>query len=421
MKDLAASGEILRRGVLAILITAIYTTLCWRPEWMTLAGIDYMGRWFIDTHACLSAGDAVAAGLNPYIDNPLDMMRRPHRYSDWWFALHSLGLTRADDVWLGAIWGLSFLVVALFQVRVRTIGELAWSAAFLVSPPFVFGFNRGNPDLLVVIVLSVTVPCLLALNRAVRWLAPASIFIAAGLKFYPFTAALVLLRPGRSRREVWMMLAAFAVLTLWFIYDQRESFRYFVTDPPRPSGFFTFGVGSVAQALQLSSRMMTALLMIVFAATAVGSWRAMPEWIPSPAVEAEYLRFVLGAILLLGCYAAGVNFGYRLVLAVWMAPFLWTMWRAEDLPATCRSVGRVVGVLLMGFLWIDGASCLLINLSGPRPQTQIDHWMDNIMLAQQPFVAALMLGLVWLLVPFVRRGLTFLLAGFSPPESPGKS
>ena len=42
----------------------------------------------------LAALDATRAGLDPHAVNPLDALRRPHVYSDWWLTLRWLGIGR---------------------------------------------------------------------------------------------------------------------------------------------------------------------------------------------------------------------------------------------------------------------------------------------------------------------------------------
>src|SRR5690606_2136536 len=155
-----------------------------------------------------------------------------------------------------------FLAFALFQMRTRTIGEVLWSAAFIISPPIILGFNRGNADLLVFILLSATIPCLIADRPLVRWLAVATILLAAGLKFYPIAAAFVLLWPQGSERERWLELGATGVLTIVLAVTERESLGSFMNDAQSPSGFFTFGFAVSTQLLHLSNETSTILLLL---------------------------------------------------------------------------------------------------------------------------------------------------------------
>jgi hypothetical protein len=135
--------------------TAAYFGFCsWNVLWMARLGVPNWGVWFLDLRTVLAASDAHALGLDPRVHNPLDYFHSPHVYSDWWFFLDRVGLDRNDYVWLGAGLVFVFLLSAIVQLRARSVGEVALSIAVLCSPPVLLGFNRGNLDLFIFLVLS---------------------------------------------------------------------------------------------------------------------------------------------------------------------------------------------------------------------------------------------------------------------------
>jgi hypothetical protein len=48
------------------------------PRVQSKLGLFDYGRWFLDTYAILATNDAIKAGLDPYLPNPLDDRQRPH-------------------------------------------------------------------------------------------------------------------------------------------------------------------------------------------------------------------------------------------------------------------------------------------------------------------------------------------------------
>jgi hypothetical protein len=397
-----------RHLLLALLVAAYYGVCCRWPQWMTIIGVDNLGIWFMDTRAVLAASDAYAQGLNPYLPNPLDLLHQPHVYSDWWFAARWLHLTRYDYIWVGALQAFTFLAVALLQLRVRSVGELAWSAALLCATPMVFAFNRGNADLLIFVVLSVFVSAILSPRPVIRWFAMAAVLAMAGLKFYPAIAGVLLLAPTRPRREVLGQLLVFAILLAAIgIQEAHPLLRY--VGENRVPGFFTFGVGVTGRLLTGAPPWLDLLLVALVAGIPVFfSSRTTISWTPPAAVRGDYLRFILGAVMLTGCYFATINYAYRAVCAIWMGPFLWSAcWNAEW-PAYFRRLSRIVMVLLLACLWLDASICTFINLSHRLSLQQIDLWTNRLVLAQQPLFAALIGGLLCFIAPFVRDALRHL-------------
>jgi hypothetical protein len=104
-----------------------------------------------------------------------------------------------------------------------------------------------------------------------------------------------------------------------------------------------------------------------------------------------------------GCYFAAINYSYRFVFAIFMAPFLWSAWAlASEWPSTFRRAGRTAAALVLTALWIDGLACLLINLSGRLNANELDRWTDRLVLLEQPLTAALIFCLLGFLVAFTR-------------------
>jgi hypothetical protein len=412
----SSRAEVFRRALLTAIVAVYFSIVCWVPGWMSLLGIDHFGIWFLDTHALLAASDAHVLGLDPMDPNPLDFFHQPHVYSHWWFALSSLSLTRADYWWVGGLLGFIFLAVALLQVGVRSTTELAVSALTLTAPCMVLGFNRGNADLLIFIILTGVVPCLLSRHVAIRWIGLALILGATGLKFYPALAGLVLLAVNRSRREILAQLIAFTILLVLLAVHQAEDLQRYVSAEGEPDGFFTFGVGLMARSLPLPYAGGTIVAFAIPVILAVLWWRRAPACQIPESRRADYLAFIMGAALLTGCYFVTINYAYRRVFAIFTVPFLFWAWNAPLWPAWFRILGRVTAVLLIGLLWLDGLLCLAINLFAHASPAAVEHLTRRLMLAQQPFVAAARVGLLAFLVPFVRDAFRFL---SSPP--PGKS
>src|SRR5450755_3226722 len=83
---------------------------------------DY-GLWFLDSYAVLAASDTALAGGNPEQPMVLDFLHRTHKYSDWWYALGHLGLSRADNFLVGGSWVVAFVLSAGLLLRPEGAGQ----------------------------------------------------------------------------------------------------------------------------------------------------------------------------------------------------------------------------------------------------------------------------------------------------------
>jgi hypothetical protein len=362
-------------------------------------GLFDHGAWFLDSYALLAANDAERQGLDPSQPNPLDVYGRPHSYSNWWFALGRLGFTRDDNFLVGGVSVLLFLAGMFATVRPRTAVEAGAAAIVALSPPVLLAVNRANNDLVVFAVLGLGLA--LARRAPARWLAgwSTAVAVATGLKFFPMLAAGagLVLHPAR-RALVWTTVTAGgAALVLWSV---RESLARAVI--PVPTGSYLFGAPLFWRDIGWTGRGPLVVSAIALLAGAV--WLARQRWTTGLAGantsddSGERLAFATGALLLVGCFLAGISFAYRWVFALWLLPWLWR--RAFDVPAEIRAAtaARFALGLLVAAVWMDGIYCATLNtFIGPMEISRLVRWETRWSLCSQPLVWILMLLLAgWL-------------------------
>lgn len=334
-------------------------TIAVTPRLGDRLGLMLRQGWFTDLHAVLAAGEAHAQGIPVHESNPLDNFHRPHSYPACWLVVGAWGLVREDTFWVGALWVAAFLLVAIFTYRPRTPREFAWGAVLLLSPAFLLGVVRANNDLVIFLVLAALPRCLASSQRWVRFAAVGIVAAAAGLKYYPAVAAILLL--GETNRRLFAWRAVVAVLLFAFVgWTVYEDTRHFATSLPSPNGVFSFGATRGLEQLGLSTACAGWILAALVLAT-IGFERRRPAEGDSAPDRAE-LGFVLGAVLLAGCFWAGMNWAYRWIFALWMLPVLLGVHRPGGVLR--RWEQRTLLALLPLCLWADGLSCLGWNLAG---------------------------------------------------------
>ena len=359
----------------------------------TLGIADY-GKQFLDSYAVLATLDAHRAGISPDAPNPYDPLQRNHKYSDWWLGLTKLGLTRADNVWVGGLWVVAFLLAVFLTVKPQGHAEATWLALLLASPPVVLGLERANNDLVIFVVLAPVAVALLRPGGAAAAVVVAGIAAATGLKFYPAAAAaaVMVVRPPRRALGLGLALAGGLGLVFWSVGAQMTRGTFDVEAGVHVVGarLWPADLGVPAAAASWAAA----------AAVAVGAWLLALGGLKAPGREPSAGPFVLAAAVLVACYVAGLSYSYRLIFTLWLAPWLW------QAPGPAARAARW---LLPVVLWADGLLCAVINLGllGPlavdferlqrswRLVTQPVHWALLLLLAGWLVAGLLAFGREW--------------------------
>lgn len=387
------SRSILASPWLLFVTGTVLMLLTWvlAPELRGLMGVSDFKRWFLDSHAVLAASDAVRAGFDPLKPNPLDVFQRPHVYSDWWLGLGDLGLTREDNFLVGGLWVLGFLAALFLTVRPRSVGEALWLVLLAGSPPVMLGIIRANNDLVVFAVLALG---LLALRVDKAWggvLAVVAVAVATGLKFYPIAAGFVFLVVQPLRRRWLTTLAALVVsgAVLWSVRDQVQR-GAFLVEPE----LYTMGARIWLSGFGVPLALTKVVTVGLLGLGAV--WVVRRGWTRGLADEnttmSDRAMMTVGAGLLVFCFLATVNYGYRWIFALWLAPWLWERRRVS-------AAAKIMVWLLPVMLWQDAAlSAVTEWCFAPMPQVNYDRALVVWHQVTQPLTWAAMILLTgWLL------------------------
>lgn len=406
--------------LLAALAVVWFGGFAFWPGLFFSVGVNHLGVWFLDTFAILASNDAVARGLDPHVPNALDFLNRPHVYSHWWLQLHHVGLTRSHAFGLGLALVIGFLATALAGLRPRRREEFVFYAAVLFSSPVVLAVDRANNDLVIFVLLATVVPCLMSPVAAVRHLAVIPIVLAAGLKFYPAIAGLLLLAAPdarEARRRVLLAVALLLAVGVSVAPDLARLSRIV----PRAEGLMTFGSINLLEAFGLTGGLATLAGLGLAGLIAGGFLRAriFEGWTVAPEDRAAWLAFVLGAALLTGCFFTGTSYAYRWIFALWMVPLLWSLPRDPAAPAALRRLAGLTAALLIFVLWSDAlASVLLTRFMGHLPGPKLVAYADGVFLLLQPIVWLFFACLLGFLAHFTREGLRLLFARLRRPGEP---
>lgn len=368
--------------------------LIW-PRWLMVFGIFDYGTRFLDSYALMAALDAVRAGADPHVANPLDPLMRYHVYSDWWLGLRWFGLGRAQNDWVGAAWVAAFVATACVTMRPRRWSEAAWLTVLLLSPAVALVMNRANNDLVIFVLLA---GCGLAAARG-GWRLPIAIglvALASGLKYYPVVAAVPFLWIRRQRGMPWAFLGAILVAgaALAAVWSQVDRGRFMIG-----SGIYTMGAPLWWRDLGWNDPLPVLPGLVGLGLLAGGLvWLRLTTGLAEHGEPRERMLAAIGACVLLACFLAGMNYAYRWIFVLWPAVWVWRLARDGSLPGRQRLVAGLACGLMVLAVWGDGIFCVFINALPPLDRAKIDHAQLIFRLWTQP-LQWLLMGLLagWLL------------------------
>lgn len=343
------------RLLVVLVLTGWLAIILWPPLLQQLA-MAFHTQWFLDSYAILAANDAVRDGIDVTRINPLDLLNRPHVYSDWWLGLRWLGLTRADNFLFGGTCVLAAMVVAFLTVRPRTHGEALVLAAVLLSPPFLFAVQRANNDLVIFTLVGAAALGVVRGTGGLRLACfGAVVVLATGLKYYPLAAAGALALLPWNRRLGWTLGLTLAAAGLVLFCERAAIGRGMFA---LPATLYEFGAAVLWRDLALGPRGMIALALLLLGLAAGVAVRR--RWVDgladdSRGPEGERFLFAVGACLLVGCFVAGTSYFYRWIFGLWLWP-----WLAREAGAG-RKVARVALGLWLVSIWAEGVLCLVVN------------------------------------------------------------
>jgi len=323
---------------------------------------------FLDTHAVLAALQCARMGFDVYVANPCDVLNRPHVYSPLFLEAAILPVTTGWTMTVGIGLVLGFIAALASLPAPRGWREAAIMVLAMLSTMTLYAVERGNNDILIFIL--VTIAGHLALRRiGPRLIAYLAIVLAACLKFYPLIL-LVLTMRERPRRFIAINAVALAVVALFAAHYYGALAETWKVLPTRSSsGTELLGFGAVnlprgmTQLLTplLSSNPATAgivrflpdLLLVLLTLNSL--WRAIlvvrraesrARFAALPLRRALFL--VIGASLIVGCFFAGQNIGYRGIFFIFLLPGLCAPAGTER---ASRWSGIAIAILLL--MWGD--------------------------------------------------------------------
>lgn len=347
---------------------------------------------FLDTHAVLSALECTARGFDTYVLNPCDVLTRAFVYSPIILDAAALPVSVAWNNWVGIVLALAFLVAVASLPAPRGAREWAVMALAGFSTMTLFAVERGNIDVLIFVLLVIAVH-LLRGRGAARGAGYAVIVFAALLKYYPIVAMIAALRE-RPRRFAVVVAVSAAVGALFLVHYWRPLHEAMMRVPS--GSYFTdlFGVGNLPNGLfvllsPLATRwsattpvlvFLPSVLVVLLIYYAARNAVALAHDVAAGVMllpQREALLLVIGAALIVGCFFAGQNIGYRGIFFLLLLPGLLALARDKE-HGEFRGAAWMIVFLMWGELFRDALQRVAFHDSAATAAWQgakVAFWM----------------------------------------------
>jgi hypothetical protein len=314
---------------------------------------------FGDMQGLLAAWQCHRRGIDVVVADPCDILHRPFNYSPLWEMGAPLGLDIGDTMAAGWLTGLAFLLSLFLLPPPRRPRELPLILFATLSTMVVFAVERGNPDLMIFL-LAVAAGYLALGSPAARFLGYGAALFAGLLKYYPLTLLAITLR---ERFTTFFLLNTTALLLITtFVATSWDDIRRGL--PTIASGIY-YGDMFAAKNLPFGlaetligsgnprplGLLLFALLLFLCAANAARLLRrpGLAEGLARLSPR-ESIFLAIGGVLIVGCFFAGQNVGYRGIFLLLALPGLIALGRNAADPATER-LARIAGLVVVLLMW----------------------------------------------------------------------
>ena len=333
---------------------------------LTLWGFEPFRYAFVDLDvSSLSAWDCARKGAEGAPPDYCDVIMRGYTYSPFWLTLDWIPLGPADRVWAGLTLGIAFLISLCALPPAVSLTEIVVRIAAALSTMVAFGIERANLDLLIFLL----VLCALALLRRsaiARTLGYCVAVLAGAIKYYPFVL-LGLVARERLRLAIPIALASLIALSAFYsIYSSKilGTAPYIAHGSPFGDMFgasnLPFGAFLLLRDL---GTLPTALIRTLIVAMALAGGALLllvirlirPQNLSSALGridEERRLALLAGALLLVGCFFAGQNVGYRGIFLLLLIPGLSALARDKD-AGTVATTSRLAMVIVPILMWSE--------------------------------------------------------------------
>jgi hypothetical protein len=294
-----------------------------------LFAVPHLEPLFIDWYALLAASDCKALGMDPFKENPCDIIGRKHIYGSVWLYLSNFGLSRADLFWSGlSFFVLPYILTASLTLNPRTLKQSILALSLILSPASLIGIERANADIGIYSLLFIGAILLLSGRFSLKLTGLVCIFITGPMKLYSFAAlTTIITMKKKSHLLVFLSIAIASVaLYIWIAWDEIVLLNEVIG---RPKYGPVFGAELLFHRLNQIQAFKPLYIISTQTATIIAagittivalSFKHIFNGSSAPARETVLL--VAGSSILTATFFLNTNYDYRCIFIIFTIPYL---------------------------------------------------------------------------------------------------
>jgi hypothetical protein len=322
---------------------------------------------FLDLSGVLAAFESYALGFDViHHPIPLDYLGRTHPMPWIPHLLGYVGVTAAWTPWIMLFFMGAFLFMILHLFQPKKWIEALSIALLLCSPPLLMGVERANLDFIFVVIFVGLVLYCEQRPSPLRCILTALIIgFLTLMKFFPLIVVLIfwLLPINWKRKLLYSVLSALPLMVYGLFWS--DEFHYIMTVTlPRETTLFAFGANLIGVPFGLIGNTQVLFIKLVFVLIGVLLFFMVPAspLLRDPKTVSITRLYLLGAALLVFCFMASSNHGYRMLYFVPMLPLLVEMSFRDQSIRFWALTSRWLIAWVIAFLWIEGLFLMMNNI-----------------------------------------------------------
>jgi hypothetical protein len=331
-------------SALVILIFLSFATFGHENTLRTLWNTPTMYPFFADIRTITGVNESLSYGLDPLVSNPGDPWNRVMNYPRiWQYLAQFLNLNQSHGIYFGFINITLFIlgfIILISKIELSKTSAIIFLFGFF-SPSTILGMERGNIDLIIFFILSMSL--LFITNKIIY---PLFILFASILKIFPIFTLICLIKFERNQfiKILFFSLTAFIFYFLFTLQDIK-----LINDGTPKSSILTYGIKTIPNAfnLNLSTYFYVSILLSVFIYCFL-KIRSQTNLV----LNTKYIdAFRIGSVIYVMTFIIGINWDYRLIFLLFSVPQL-TIWLKSEsfLIRSSSLISILTMILTMWFL-----------------------------------------------------------------------
>lgn len=314
---------------LSIFISSFFTK--YNVFWSRL-GVTTMTPAFADLGFVLSAFECYRRGYDILVENPCNEWNHPMNYPRIWMSLTFLGLDQSHTFLLGIFIGFLFFTLILIIIGHLNYAEALAYTIILCSPSVMLGVERGNTDLIIFILLSISLLLLRFPRIVVRGFSYLILLLAATLKLYPIFALSIVFK--ENKRAAYVLAGVIVVAFILYVVSIFPDLKYISAETLRSNqlsygGIIIFNIffklikllAPNQQGLNTIKIALLGLVILLLLSIAYLLVRHRTASEDLSALNTDFLQsFRIGAGIYIGTFLLGNNWDYRLIFLIFTIP-----------------------------------------------------------------------------------------------------